>query len=643
MSLPTSIYQNWRFSLQCGATPQFSWAGTHTSVVCHVPQPEWPAWWRVSLNILAQIQLQHAGVDDWLRLLRAVPADAFEDSQFDPLHAGLQCLLVSLGLADYPAQTRHEQSGQVHMDNACPYDSVVPVAVQCVAMWLQWGHSALVSGNVRLGKRQLQVWVDVFAGLPAKLPDPEVMAMHHALWVRGISCQWLGGRCTRIGSGESQQVVNSGCLPQGIEDPKGFRIPIYTVTGSVGKTTTARLLYQLLRRSGKRLVFAASDGAWVGDGRVMDGDCIGGATALQLLRRNDVQAAVFEQGRGGMVKQGVPYSHSDVAILLNIQAVHLGLQGINTLEEMADVKAQGLHPARLAVLNADDAQCVRLGALRSADNRVWFSVSGDPETVRSLSLTALGVLGIARNEAGDPLALQIWQAGCCVRSLALDGVAPYHGMLGDKTLEEILAAVAAAWFGPIPLQEWEAGLRSLHLDEQNHLFRTSIHRRGNVVFVLDKAGELASLECLESVVKQIGIREGVVRNAVVFCRSAGEPPERHLESAAHFYQWVDQFICFDRPETYTSSVALPVYSPGSIPILLATELQRLNQLHGQGKPITVADDWTAVEHLLTELVAQFDRQGGKTLVLINQPATLVHALNARIARFVQEFPANVEP
>jgi predicted urease superfamily metal-dependent hydrolase len=57
----------------------------------------------------------------------------------------------------------------------------------------------------------------------------------------------------------------------------------------------------------------------------------------------------------------------------------------------------------------------------------------------------------------------------------------------------------------------------------------------------------------------------------------------------------------------------------------------------------VADDWTAVEHLLTELVAQFDRQGGKTLVLINQPATLVHALNARIARFVQEFPANVEP
>ena len=422
-----------------------------------------------------------------------------------------------------------------------------------------------------------------------------------------------------------------------LSDPHAWRIPIYTVTGSVGKTTTARLLFQLLEQSVANLALAASDGAWLGQQQLSKGDCIGGRSAQALLRMPAVMAAVLEQGRGGIVKQGVPYAQSDVGILLNVQAVHLGVDGIQTLEQMANTKVVGLHPARIWVLNHDDEQCRRLGGQHTACHLVWFSLTADAESLCDLSRNHKGAIGVLRNmtktEQEEASALQIYESGQEIQRLPLNGVAPYHGMMGEKTLEELLAAVAAAWFGPLPVKDWAARLSALRLDSNNHAFRSSVHHQNRVIFVLDKAAETASLKELKNVVNELAKRENCEHRIVVLTRSAGEPPERHLESAEVLFSFMDEVVYFDRQDTYTTAHALPIYTPGSIPELMHQAFEQQNQFNGTQKSISLLNEWVQVEHFLRKRLPTLK---GKTLVLINQPGTGLTELNQKILDFVNE-------
>jgi hypothetical protein len=245
---------------------------------------------------------------------------------------------------------------------------------------------------------------------------------------------------------------------------------------------------------------------------------------------------------------------------------------------------------------------------------------------------SLAALGVERDAAGAPQAMTVWQAGQALERWPLEGVAPYQGLLGDKTLEELLAAVAAAYFGPLTLTgtPWPDRLRRLQLDGANHVFRTSVHRQGNAVFVLDKAGELASLHILAEAVEELALREGCDHRILVLCRSAGEVPERHVESIRLLYEMTHEAVCFDRPDSYTSKSALPMYTPGSIPVLLRDEWTRVNAATGLQKPVTIVDDW---EHAEAHLRQRLQELPGRTLVLINQPSTASAGLNHKILAF----------
>ncbi|MCB2060174.1 MAG: Mur ligase family protein [Novosphingobium sp.] len=574
------------------------------------------------------MQASHAPLGGWLEQLRASDP---EREDFEPLAAGWRGLADMLGVPDYPMQARIRTDGASAWFTASPYGDLLELGVRLTRAWLNWTLAARQLGQLPVKAEQFRSWCGVFDSLAQAIPDSEVMQLHHRLWGKGVTWQWLGENRTRIGEGIRQVTVEGAPdIPQ-IDDPESLHIPIYTVTGSVGKTTTVRLLHQLLQSTGKCLALTASDGAWIGTDQITKGDAIGGAGAHALLQDPQIEAALFEQGRGGFLKQGMPYAHSDVGVMLNIQAVHLHVDGIETLEDMADLKALGLLPARVAVLNREDTQCRRIGDQRAPDSCVWFSVNAGSQDLRALSEQFLGAAGIQRGEMGEPQSLVIWRDGRPERHLSLDGVAPYHGLLGEKTLEELLAAVAAAWFGPLPIEDWDARLPALRLDSENHLFRTSIHRQGDVIFVLDKAAEDSSLSVLQDAIEEIARREGIGRRIVAMCRAAGEHPDRHYESARSLFRFMDEFVCFDRPDTYTTNWALPIYEPGSIPLLLRDELQRLNAEAGTNKPVTVLPDWAATEEFLRKRIAEL---GGKTLVLINQPSTGVYGLNESIVDFV---------
>ena len=136
------------------------------------------------------------------------------------------------------------------------------------------------------------------------------------------------------------------------------RIPIVAVTGTNGKTTTVRLIAHLIAGSGLRVGMTNSDGVFIAGRRIDTGDCSGPRSARRVLMHPDVDAAVFETARGGILREGLAFDRCRVAVVTNIGAGdHLGLNHIHTLEDLAAVKqvvVQNVSPDGVAVLNAAD-------------------------------------------------------------------------------------------------------------------------------------------------------------------------------------------------------------------------------------------------------------------------------------------------
>jgi cyanophycin synthetase len=141
--------------------------------------------------------------------------------------------------------------------------------------------------------------------------------------------------------------------------PRGSagRIPIVAITGTNGKTTTTRLTAHIAKSAGKKVGYTTSDGIYIQNQLMMRGDCTGPVSSSFVLKDPTVDFAVLECARGGILKAGLAFQNCEVAIVTNVAADHIGLGGINSVEQMAKVKAvvpETVFPHGYAVLNADD-------------------------------------------------------------------------------------------------------------------------------------------------------------------------------------------------------------------------------------------------------------------------------------------------
>jgi cyanophycin synthetase len=161
------------------------------------------------------------------------------------------------------------------------------------------------------------------------------------------------------------------------------RIPIASITGTNGKTTTSRMLAHILKTAGHTVGMTSTDGVYI-DGRVsVKGDMTGPASARIVLRDPNVDIAVMETARGGLLRSGMGYRRSDVSACLNVSADHLGMKGIDTLEQLAELKRIVIEIAQdTAVLNADDEWCLHMADYTEAKHVCYVTMNPAHSLVR---------------------------------------------------------------------------------------------------------------------------------------------------------------------------------------------------------------------------------------------------------------------
>jgi cyanophycin synthetase len=241
-------------------------------------------------------------------------------------------------------------------------------------------------------------------------------------------------------------------FPPGCES----RIPILTITGTNGKTTTARLCAHIARMAGRHVGLTTSDGIYIGNHLIERGDTTGPLSAQVVLRDPSVDFAVLETARGGILRSGVAYDWSSAAVVTNIAEDHLGLRDVHTLEDLARVKAvtvERVAPGGLAILNAEDAMTPLIR--EQADCRIaYFSLDPVNPLFRE-HVTADGVGATIENGW-----LMLYENGIRIALCQERDVPISFGGRARFNLANALAAVLGTFATNIHVTDIVSGLQS---------------------------------------------------------------------------------------------------------------------------------------------------------------------------------------
>ncbi|TXI46378.1 MAG: Mur ligase [Lysobacter sp.] len=347
-----------------------------------------------------------------------------------------------------------------------------------------------------------------FADAEAK---PDAIALLRAADARGLPTLFDDDALS-IGLGARGRTWPIDALPSpdDVPWPSLGRIPTALVTGSNGKTTTVRLIAAMLRAHALRTAHSCTDGLFVGGAgetleRLESGDYSGPAGARQILRREDVEAAVLETARGGMLRRGLALCEADVAVVTNVAADHFGEYGIHTVEHVAAVKltvARAVAERGWLVLNADDTllreRAMWTGSIDDA-RIAWFHLDA-PRDDDTRADEREELLRLA-SEAGTPMCglrdgrLWIRAAGTATDTaidavINLGDVAAMPLSLGGRArynLSNLAGAALAAHLMGVPAQTIRATLARFGADHHDNPGRLQRWRLGGVEVLLDYA------------------------------------------------------------------------------------------------------------------------------------------------------------
>ncbi|GAA4485200.1 cyanophycin synthetase [Actinoallomurus oryzae] len=287
------------------------------------------------------------------------------------------------------------------------------------------------------------------------------------------------------------------------------RVPLVAVTGTNGKTTTVRMVAHLLGQDGRKVGMSTTEGVYVGDELIYKADASGPRSAQMVLGNRAVEAAVLETARGGIVRRGLGYNRADVAVITNISDDHLGVDDIDTVEDLVEIKAlvaEEIRPGGHIVLNADDPRVAAFAERPAVRRRKpvvrYFAQSGTNDIV-SRHLRAGGVAyytedgWLVEAEGGRTRAL-----------LPVGDVAGSFRGKADYMIANALAAAAATRALGVPMSLVARGLLTFDPHRCNP-GRGCSFRVEETPVIVDYAHNPAAVAAVGGLLRRVWGRDGV--------------------------------------------------------------------------------------------------------------------------------------
>ena len=308
------------------------------------------------------------------------------------------------------------------------------------------------------------------------------------------------------------------------------RVPVVSITGTNGKSTVTRLTTHILLKAKRRVGTTTSDGVLVNERMIEPGDWTGPAGAWQILERSDVDVAVLETARGGLVLRGMGYESNEVGVLTNVTSDHLDLQGIHTLPELTEVKSTVVRVTRpdgWCVLNADDPHVA--GVARRVRGRVAL-----------FTLVAGGSAAVRRHAAGGGRGYVVdrgWivelEGGRSTRIVEVVRVPITIGGVARYNVANALAAAAAARGLGLSVEAVADGLVDFRPTSDRSPGRLNLFRLGSRIVIVDFAHNEAGVSAILDVAEGIaGGAAGRAAPVTAIVGTAGDRPDDTLRGIA---------------------------------------------------------------------------------------------------------------
>lgn len=316
------------------------------------------------------------------------------------------------------------------------------------------------------------------------------------------------------------------------------RIPVVGITGTNGKTVVARLLARLLALSGRHTGLACSEGLYLGARLVQGGDQANWAGGRRLLVNRSVDAAVIENDSGVILGQGLPYDRCQVGVVTNIgQGDHLGDFDIQDTERLANAfrtQVDVVLPGGVAVLNAQDPAVAEMAPL--CDGEVIF-FGRDPALPAIAAQLAQGRRAVFLRAGAIVLA-----AGSHEAALAdIASVPLTHGARVAFQVENVLAAVAAAWALDVPEAIIRAGIEAFDSEQADAPWQFTLFERGGATVVVDAAHNASALRALLDAVAQFP----AARRHAVYAAGADRRDAELIEQGGLLAGAFDRIVLYD--------------------------------------------------------------------------------------------------